>query len=466
MPSMVKLKRSSNPGSVPLPANMDTGELWVNLADKKLFLKDSVGQLVTFDLDTSATAYLNYITQADGSGSGIEADTLDGVHGSSFSLATHSHPAYLMSAGDTVDGTLAVDVNSASAAMVVKQTGAGDVLRAESYEGDTSPTRVTADGTVMASTITAYNPAASRGNVGLAPSSAQFITQTADTELTQEQATGAIASGLLKNTTTTGVITAASVGTDFYRPGIIIPVVDGGTGSGTQAGARTNLGLGSIATQAASSVSITGGSISGITDLPIADGGTGASSASAAFENIKQAATETYTGVVELATAAEASTGTDTTRAITPAGLTKFNDDRILARIDVKSLTGVTNATFTSVPRCDRFMIISQNFGMSANNVGCKLAISSDNGSTWSQEVDVFGNLNSGETSEGRIHIYLTGGNHSSCCFFCEESMTQQGQWCWGGWMDLTGAVNAIRIRAPSGTMDEGTFELFGLGKV
>jgi len=43
--------------------------------------------------------------------------------------------------------------------------------------------------------------------------------------------------------------------------------------------ARTNLGLGTIATQASSSVSITGGSITGITDLAIADGGTGASNA-------------------------------------------------------------------------------------------------------------------------------------------------------------------------------------------
>jgi hypothetical protein len=41
---------------------------------------------------------------------------------------------------------------------------------------------------------------------------------------------------------------------------------------------RTNLGLGSIATQAANSVNITGGSITGITDLAVADGGTGASS--------------------------------------------------------------------------------------------------------------------------------------------------------------------------------------------
>jgi len=50
--------------------------------------------------------------------------------------------------------------------------------------------------------------------------------------------------------------------------------------------ARTSLGLGSIATQASNNVSITGGSVAGITDLAIADGGTGASSASAARTNL------------------------------------------------------------------------------------------------------------------------------------------------------------------------------------
>jgi hypothetical protein len=40
---------------------------------------------------------------------------------------------------------------------------------------------------------------------------------------------------------------------------------------------RTNLGLGTIATQASNSVTITGGSITGITDLAVADGGTGLS---------------------------------------------------------------------------------------------------------------------------------------------------------------------------------------------
>jgi len=50
--------------------------------------------------------------------------------------------------------------------------------------------------------------------------------------------------------------------------------------------ARTSLGLGSIATQDASNVTISGGSITGITDLAIADGGTGASTANAAINNL------------------------------------------------------------------------------------------------------------------------------------------------------------------------------------
>lgn len=50
--------------------------------------------------------------------------------------------------------------------------------------------------------------------------------------------------------------------------------------------ARTTLGLGSMATQDASSVAITGGSVAGITDLAVADGGTGASSAAGARTNL------------------------------------------------------------------------------------------------------------------------------------------------------------------------------------
>jgi hypothetical protein len=53
-------------------------------------------------------------------------------------------------------------------------------------------------------------------------------------------------------------------------------------------------GLGTIATQASSNVSITGGSITGITDLAIADGGTGQSSAAAAITALTGTQTSGY----------------------------------------------------------------------------------------------------------------------------------------------------------------------------
>ena len=49
---------------------------------------------------------------------------------------------------------------------------------------------------------------------------------------------------------------------------------------------RTTLGLGTIAVQDASSVAITGGAITGITDLAVADGGTGSSTAAGAATNL------------------------------------------------------------------------------------------------------------------------------------------------------------------------------------
>jgi hypothetical protein len=55
-----------------------------------------------------------------------------------------------------------------------------------------------------------------------------------------------------------------------------LPVGSGGTGGNTAATARVGLGLGTISTQNANNVNITGGSISDITPLPISSGGTNA----------------------------------------------------------------------------------------------------------------------------------------------------------------------------------------------
>lgn len=81
-------------------------------------------------------------------------------------------------------------------------------------------------------------------SVSGAPSNATYITQTPDGTLTNEQALSLLATGLLKNTTATGILSIAAQGVDYYAPGgTDVAVADGGTGASTAAGARTNLGL-------------------------------------------------------------------------------------------------------------------------------------------------------------------------------------------------------------------------------
>lgn len=80
--------------------------------------------------------------------------------------------------------------------------------------------------------------------------------------------------------------------------------------------------------------------------LPVANGGTGQATAAAGFDALKQAATDSYTGVVELATTAEIQAGTDTTRAITPAGLR--GGALVLGTPQIPS--GVNSIKFTGIP--------------------------------------------------------------------------------------------------------------------
>jgi len=65
-----------------------------------------------------------------------------------------------------------------------------------------------------------------------------------------------------------------------------VQITEGGTGATSAPDARTNLGLGTIATQNSTNVSITGGTITGITDVTVADGGTGSSTAAGARANL------------------------------------------------------------------------------------------------------------------------------------------------------------------------------------
>ena len=134
-----------------------------------------------------------------------------------------------------------------------------------------------------------------------------------------------------------------------------LAVADGGTGASTTAAARTNLGLGAIATQDANAVAISGGSISGITDLAIADGGTGASTAVAARANLGLTiGTNVQAFDADLTDLADGSlTGTKvspnfgaqniaTTGDLDVGGYTTLGNDASAPAIKMKKLTGTT----------------------------------------------------------------------------------------------------------------------------
>jgi hypothetical protein len=107
--------------------------------------------------------------------------------------------------------------------------------------------------------------------------------------------TGAQAWALADFTTTGRAIVAATVTADqiLYGNGANTVTTASLTAAGRNliddadaAAQRTTLGLGTMATQAASAVAITGGTVTGITDLAVADGGTGASDAAGARTNL------------------------------------------------------------------------------------------------------------------------------------------------------------------------------------
>lgn len=92
------------------------------------------------------------------------------------------------------------DVSAAS-----KLLGRGSASGSGDVEEIALGTNLTMTGTTLAA-------------IGGAPTTATYLVQTADATLSNEQAMGALATGLVKNTATTGVQTIAVDGTDYLSP--------------------------------------------------------------------------------------------------------------------------------------------------------------------------------------------------------------------------------------------------------
>jgi hypothetical protein len=107
-----------------------------------------------------------------------------------------------------------------------------------------------------------------------------------------------------------------------------------------------------------------------------------------AFSNIKQAATTTATGVVELATTTEAAAGVDTSRAVTPAGLTAFaaaNPSGSEVLLDEGTISGVNNLdiSLTSYTNYKHIRVVISGIRPVTNNAELRMRTSSNGGSSF-----------------------------------------------------------------------------------
>ena len=103
MSTLIKLKRSAVAGKIPTTANLELGELAINTADGKLYIKQETGgveSIVEFSAD--ANDLLTLIKTVDGTGSGLDADLLDGISSAQFLRSDED---------DTFDGNLVVSGN-------------------------------------------------------------------------------------------------------------------------------------------------------------------------------------------------------------------------------------------------------------------------------------------------------------------------------------------------------------------
>lgn len=267
--------------------------------------------------------------------------------------------------------------------------------------------------------------------------------------------------------------------------------------------------LGTMASQAANNVNITGGSIAGITDLAVADGGTGASSASAARSNLGAAASGVITSSgLTMTTSRLLGRTTASTGAVEEitvgSGLSLSGGTLSASGGAAPGSVLIAIATASNSASLD-FTGLSSDYGGYVIELDCLspasqsfIRLDVQVSGSWqattyllSSQAILSSNSSSLETSASATSINISGGNDvrgstgalSGVLRFPDLSRTSArkpmsfavsfmdasnrlvcnvGSGVWDGG---DGAVTGLRLRAGSGNLSSGTARLYGLRK-
>jgi hypothetical protein len=196
--------------------------------------------------------------------------------------------------------------------------------------------------TFGASLVDDADAAAGRATLVAAPAAAKYIVQTADTELSAEQALGALATGILKNTTTTGVLSIAAAGTDYQGADATLTALAGYNTNGLLAQTAADTFAGRTITGTANKITVTDGNgVAGNPTLTIPDTPTLVTPTIASFTNAPHTHTNAAGGgTLDAAAIASGLLANARIATGTPTGSKYLRDDQVWTAVTASATPG------------------------------------------------------------------------------------------------------------------------------